>query len=34
MKKWVNYNYSTDPMRNYTTDQDCLFHIGNLDALW
>ncbi len=34
MKDVVNYNKSIDQKYDYNTAENCLFHIGNLDALW
>lgn len=31
---WFNYNNSQDAKINYTTAENCLLHIGNLDQLW
>ena len=31
---WFNYNNSIEEGLNYTTAQNCLLHIGNLDDLW
>lgn len=34
MKNVVDYNRSIEKGYDYNTAEDCLFHIGNLDALW
>ena len=34
MKNLVNYNASIVKDLDFNTAEDCLFHIGNLDALW
>ncbi len=34
MKNLVNYNLSIQEGYDYNTAENCLFHIGNLDALW
>ena len=35
VERWFNYNKSDHEQGTWwTTDEDCLLHIGNLDYLW
>jgi hypothetical protein len=32
--KWFEYDRSFEEGKNYSTAQNCLLHIGNLDQMW
>ena len=34
MEGLLNYNRSYEKGKNYNTAENCLLHIGNLDAIW
>ena len=34
MLNWFNYNATVEEGVDFNTAENCLLHIGNLDALW